>query len=221
MDTAPFMFVPLLQISLALGLLYLGLQSARYRGRLHDQIVESLNAEGARTLSISRGAYARFVIRGPIRLEAHKTVLMWIKVLPTDHLLQLEGNLAEVFLRIDKAAQPPRWYRWYAWNGDLYFTFAVSVLLPIVMFWYIALCGYPPWLPRWASWLLIALGQVNVGTHIFVGRKIITGTYHTEFSKALDTLLTRLENVSARQGMQRIDRNRLNEGNRPDDGDNQ
>ena len=164
-----YMLVPLLQISIALGILYIGLQAARYRNRIYEGIVSAILAqtEALDADELAAPEYKDRLSRDSKLSTAHHRVSMWLGELPIAYSEQLKATVADSFSDSTRKDGAPCVYRWFKSNADRFCVFLLSSFVPILLTWELAFptVGYTH-----AQMFRYALfGQAFVAVHVAVG----------------------------------------------------
>ena len=185
----------MLQINVALGILYIGLEVARYRKRLTAQLEEIkqtevdilvLDADGK--LSETRlKAYRNLLGRDSDFGTAHYYLCTWIGELPVRQDVDSGEPEAELFSQVERVPEPPRLYRWYRGDLDRWTTFVVTSLIPIGLTW--GLVMYTDDILKFHSWVYVFLiaGQSLVAAHVIAGWLMVRH-YTKKFSVAVKLL---------------------------------
>ena len=163
------MLVPLLQISIALGILYIGLQAARYRNRIYEGVVSAILAqmEALDADDLAAPEYKDRLAQDSKLSAAHHRVSMWLGELPKAYSEQLKATVADSFSDSTRKDRAPRVYRWFKFNADRFCVFLLSSFVPILLTWELAFpaAGYTH-----AQMFGYALfGQAFVAGHVAVG----------------------------------------------------
>ena len=185
----------MMQINIALGILYIGLGVSRYRNRLHEAIVASIHARVGTRDDSTASIYAQMLDDDDEFREKHDKVSLWIGELPDRYSNQLVGTSAGLFSTKTEGVQvPPKPYRWYKFNLDRWITFIIASVIPIGLTWYLAVCPSNP--PPGIIYPVLAIGQVLVAGHVLAGWWMVRH-YRDDFSEALKYVVVALEGISA------------------------
>ena len=191
MDVVPDLLIALLQVNIASGFFYVGLQAARYRNRLYDRIVDLFNSKFSIYRSSLPERYSRQLRTDGEFSQAHYKVAMWIIELPSEYDSRLRRRIKKPFTGAQNTGQLPKIYRWYKSNYDRWATFALCSVVPILLIWYLALRGEND-LSTSMTWVIIVtifLGHVCAMSHVLIGWRIVVDKYQQEFSDALEYLI--------------------------------
>ena len=186
----------MLQVNIALGILYIALRESRYRDKLFDIVVA-----GFRSQNVSERAAAmlsqRLAKDNDFSMGYHR-MAMWRGELSAHHLASVAKQpSANLFRSVTKPQTPPKVYRWYRSNNDKLACFFASVLLPIAMTWQVVLATEAN--STCSSWhyAALALGQVCVGGHVLIGRLMVWWEGR-QFTVTLRDFIVALEDEHAR-----------------------
>ena len=185
----------MLQINVALGILYIGLEVARYRKRLIAQLetikqneVDLLVLDADGNLSDSRlNAYSNLLGRDSNFGKAHYYLCTWVCELPVRQDMDSGELEADLFSQAERMPKPPRLYRWFKGDLDRWTTFVVTSLIPIGLTW--GLVIHPDYILKFQSSVYVALivGQACVVAHVVAGWLMVKH-YIKKFSEAVKLL---------------------------------
>ena len=163
------MLVPLLQISIALGILYIGLQSARYRSRIYEAVVRAISAQTAavNTKDLANAEYKDALSRDSKLASAHHRISMWIGELPREYAEKLDSDVAESFSDATSKDGPPLLYKWFKSDLDRWAVFIISSMIPILITWEMVLQVTPYTKADFFKWTLF--GHATVAAHVLIG----------------------------------------------------
>ena len=210
----------LLQVSTALGVLYLALPEARYRDKLFRQVVGAFKEQEVEDVGDEN---ADVDDRIPPSLHRqtrfsdlyHKAIMTWREELPEHHDEKLEGTSAWYFPR-EAGRKPeeaterlPAEYQVFKSDTDIKVVFWVAVIAPILAMWALAV---PEWLPAalplWVtpslhtiSYVLAVCGQLCVGYYVGKGRKMVD-VHAAHFQRALNDAVSMIEVEKAKSEIQ-------------------
>ena len=163
------MLVPLLQISIALGILYVGLQAARYRNRIYEGVVSAILAqtEALDADDLAALGYKDRLSQDSKLSTAHHRVSMWLGELPRAYSEQLKDTVADSFSDSRRKDGAPCVYRWFKSNADRFWVFLLSSIVPILLTWELA---FPfAGLAHSQMFNYALFGQGFVAAHVAVG----------------------------------------------------
>ena len=173
----------LLQINIALGILYIGLRGGRYREKLLRALAELI---GNREQQFREAPeYDRLAGIDDKFQKRHHAVARWVSELPADRMDDMDA----VTRRFATTKKPPLLYRWFRGHWDKRVCFTVLTILGIAMSWSVvylgddALCSPSSWI----MYGLIALGQVLIAFHVVVGSWMVSH-YSGQCERAFDYL---------------------------------
>ena len=222
MDSA---LLAMLQVNIALGILYVALKESRYRDKLFGEIVDAFLAkeldeedeedeEGQEEAVEDEWNCAEDdgdrqsndelldIIRDRIAddnkfADDFHRLAMWRGELPVGELERSRGTLADLMsVTIPKRA--PWDYRWFRCNGDKFVCFFSAVILPIPLLWALVL-PYPPVSENRVLYdAAVAFGQVCIAGHVALGRCMVW-RHVRKFRRTLDALVLTGEGVRARR----------------------
>lgn len=167
----------MLQINVALGILYIGLEVARYRKRLTAQLEEIkktevdtlvLDADG-KLSNVRMNSYRDLLGRDKRFSDTHYYLCTWIGELPLSPDANLRNPDADLFSQVDRVPKPPWPYRWYKRDVDRWSTFIVTSLIPIGLTW--GLVMHTDYLLGQLCYvyIVLVLGQFWVAAHVIAG----------------------------------------------------
>ena len=111
---------------------------------------------------------------------------MWIGELPEKYSVDLKNTAVNLFSGVEQTQKLPWEYRWFKCDGDRWITFVVASLVPILITWGLAVSAKS--IDIVASYVVIAIGQICVLTHVLGGRRMVS-KHRKAFSDTLkDTL---------------------------------
>lgn len=201
----------MLSMSIAFGIAYINLPSARYRDRLHDKLIESIrtrtNADEG-PLQKAEGYNERLADDGAFS-EAHHRVRDWIGVLPKEYVVEHGDVIARLFDNPPSASvgesAVSKQYRYFAANKDRWYCIAFTIALPMALLWLIALvtviseflgttvCLDPVLTSKWT---MLAMLLTAIAGHACVGRNVHKGrAFVLEDANAFDDALGTLTNA--------------------------
>ena len=184
----------LLQISMALGILYLALPEARYRDKLYGHIAEAFKAQddlGGDHDEVS------LLLRRRAFNETYHRVMMWREELPNEYDDELKDTPARLFPR-EAGRNPetanedlPREYRTFKANTDVRWCFAIAEVLPILATWLLAGLEAGFSIPAYleipfdvpmsvevifhaGGYVTALTAQVSVGRFVWLGRRMVS-----------------------------------------------
>lgn len=153
----------LLQVSTALGVLYLALPEARYRDKLFRQIVEAFKDQEVEEVG-DEDAEIDDRIPPSVHRQTrfsdlyHRVIMTWREELPEHHDEELNGTSAWYFPREagrnpeEATERLPGEYQMFKSDTDIKVVFWLAVIVPILSMWALAT---PEWtsaaLPIWVS----------------------------------------------------------------------
>ena len=180
----------MLQVNIALGILYIALRESRYRDKLFEVI-----AAGFRSEEISDDTVSKLdeeVTKSTDVSADYYNLAMWRGELPTEQLTTLAQTSADLFTRVVKPSRPPWEYRWFRCNGDKWTCFLFSVLIPIVLMWAVV-CGEKTSFPFSQHYYdVVLVGQLSVGGHVLLGWWMVWRRGRA-FKKKLREFIARVE----------------------------
>ena len=196
----------MLQINIALGILYVALRESRYRDKLFDGIEnafrnENMREEGndddVRDDDVAVELRERMVRDSQVSTDYH-SLAMWYGELSEDRRNRIVGTSADL-IEITDPGKPPRVYRWYRWHGDKIACFLLTVLIPIGMLWTLIFgSGSKQEVATGYYWAL-GIGQMSIAGHVMVGR-VMVWTLGYKFRKTLRRFVTAVEKGRAQEG---------------------
>lgn len=181
----------MLQINVALGILYIGLQPARYRNRIYKNIVVECigNADTLRQLGGStkhKDGYNSKVAGDTNLSNCHHTVAMWVGELPEAYRKDLPSDMPTNINRHDSGTlEVPPWdYRWFKSNFDGNVIIFMCSIIPIIYLWLLLPLQDLCW---WiiSGYVLFFIGQCLIIFNIWFGNRIATN-YSEKFATALE-----------------------------------
>ena len=173
----------LLQINIALGILYIGLRGGRYRQKLLRLLAKLIDHRAQQFREAPE--YDRLAGVDDKFQKRHHAVARWVSELPADRMDDIDA----VTRRFATTKRPPLLYRWFRGNWDKRVCFTVLTILGIAMSWSVVylgddVLGSPALRIMYG---LIALGQVLVSFHVVVGSWMVSH-YSSQCERALDYL---------------------------------
>ncbi len=203
----------MLQVNIAIGILYWVLPPARYRERLFRNICESFKSRpgaSAETLMLIGD-----LLRNQEFGESYHKVSNWRRALPELYDQELENTSAGWFPRAVPPASNtserkirerlgawlrtlPLSYRWFRSNLDKYTIFVVATILPIIFLWHIAahpLQAVDTW---FGIYLSLAVGQVFAVVNVLSGLRMVR-VHSGSFDTALEHVVTTVEQAGAQR----------------------
>ena len=193
MNISLSLLVALLQVNIASGFFYVGLQTARYRSRLYAHIVDVFNSKFSEVIEeLWLKEYDRRRKADKQLSDLHFMAAKWLIELPHEFKSQLKHQqIRENFEGAQNTDKLPIIYRWYSSNGDRWATFIICSVIPIIFLWCLALFGI-----RYQNNLVIGsivfcnlLGHICVAAHVWIGWKIVVDKYQETFSETITTLI--------------------------------
>ena len=176
----------LLQINIALGILYIGLRGGRYRDKLLRSLAELIGNRAQQFREVPE--YDRLAGIDDKFQKRHHAVARWVSELPADRLADMDT----VTRRFATTKSPPLLYRWFRDNWDKRICFTVLTVLGIAMSWSVVSVVQlgedalrPPFLG--IMYGLIASGQVLIALHVVVGSWMVSH-YSGQCDRALNYL---------------------------------
>ena len=122
----------LLQVNVALGILYIGLEAARYRNKLHRNIVSAVSRQTPDSGQFDGDSYKAKVLDDEDLTDAYRYVSTWLAHLPSEYADQIKDTPVWVLMgNIENYKPAPRLYNWYRRNWDRRTTFAICTILSI------------------------------------------------------------------------------------------
>lgn len=162
-------YIALLQINVALGCLYNGLETGRYRAKLYDALVDVVNSQTSNYIEIVGELTSIFPHDSELS-ENHHAVRRWINELPDEYRRCITGIERWNFAGATEPKKLPRRYRWYFGRGrDKGLVWIVSVIAPLLFMW-LSLSGFPV---SWPGILAILIGQAIPVINIVIGHRMI------------------------------------------------
>ena len=140
----------LLQINIALGILYIGLRGGRYRDKLLRSLAELIGNRAQQFREAPE--YDRLAGIDDKFQKRHHAVARWVSELPADRLADMDT----VTRRFATTKSPPLLYRWFRDNWDKRICFTVLTVLGIAMSWSVVQLGEDAAKPRH-----VVLGEVK------------------------------------------------------------
>ena len=205
---SPDALLAMLQINIALGILYWALKDSRYRDALFDRIVARFREAKVpdEVKRISEAVFREIVLDNAKLQKLHHTVSLWREELPETHDRDIEDAMAaKRFPRPEQVTRPqsdkakglPRRYRWYKENWDKRTSIVIATFIPIVLGWFIiffdGLKAY--WILAYA---FLLFGQFWVAGNVVSGRHMVS-KLDQEFEQALTSVFVDVaEAVNAR-----------------------
>ena len=173
----------LLQINIALGILYIGLRGGRYRDKLLRSLAELIGNRAQQFREAPE--YDRLAGIDDKFQKRHHAVARWVSELPADRLADMDT----VTRRFATTKSPPLLYRWFRDNWDKRICFTVLTVLGIAMSWSVVQLGEDALRPPFLGIMygLIASGQVLIALHVVVGSWMVSH-YSGQCDRALNYL---------------------------------
>ena len=131
-----------LQVNVALGILYIGLKRFRLRNELYAKVVRTVNENNFGDISQSSDADSLFRTDREFS-EAYHKIVEWIRELPINYQNKLK-NINENLLQPEDAARTrtlPLRHRWILSGGDRIAVWLLTLLLSMAGVW-LAPFGY-------------------------------------------------------------------------------
>lgn len=178
----------ILQVNIALGILYWALQAARYRDKLFEplsrlvpDVAERDGNEEAKPLG--SGLFGVAAIKDDEFPKTYYRVAKWRRLMPEKYDGDLKGTNAGLFTR--EPGQPgtpsklwgtlknwrtrmPLSYRWFRSNLDKYTVFTLNTMVPIVLMWLVVRA--PDDQTYWGYFYAVILfEQVWVASNVLLG----------------------------------------------------
>lgn len=181
----------MLEISLVMGVLYIGLPPARYRKRLLDQVAGLIDQFDVK----SDDEYRKNLAEDEVLLDNHRLVAMWIgELLQSDSAASIKPNSwARKFTSAGFSKKLTKSYRWFRIHGDKTLVVLMSCMFPIFSMWFLAISDLNSCLEqsRQASWLLYSvagLGQLTPIAHVGIGYFFLQKSTYKKFRGAMEEI---------------------------------
>ena len=185
-EAALGILLALVQINVAVGMLYAGLPAARYRNKLKNNMLEELKHQSGafKDIDISWANYSNCLLSKDFQ-SSHNYLTVWIEeILKGQDLSQFDDvvvrfleNLTKPDGKGSKADNPSCSYWWFKNDWDRWvvvpMTFAPVTLLIVAPF--LPSCLQPP---AGLLFLTVSAGLVSVAIHLWLGSKMVKG--HTD-----------------------------------------
>ena len=157
----------MLEVSIAVGVLYVSLPAARYREKLFDAIVAGFRAENTIVSRRTKAALDRLrSTESPISNDFF-VLAMWCGELPPGRRNDVKGTAADFFADVTDPSRPPWSYLWFRANLDKTFSALFAVAVPIAMRWLSS--WYPEIVPQDCYNNALVFGQAFVGVQVLLG----------------------------------------------------
>ena len=203
----------MLQVNIALGILYWALREARYRRRLFNSIVGSFKSRPMKDWGpVGREALGELLIGDSEFAASFHRVSSWRRALPGSYDDELEDTAARMFPR----ASPPtdssemrrsswraleKWrgelpitYRWFRSDRDKHTVFAVTTIVPIILLWRIV--WHPEVESLWSyAYIFLGAGQAWVAFNVWLGRHMVK-VHGSEFHEELEHVVVEFEEAA-------------------------
>ena len=163
-------YIALLQINVALGCLYNGLETGRYRTKLYDALVDAVNSPAPSYIEMA-GELTSIFPNDSEHSENHHAVRRWIYELPDECRRRIAGIDRWNFDGTTEPEKLPRRYRWYfGKHRDKLVVWAFSIVAPLLLMWLSHLDFYVAW---WLGSSVILIGQAIPVINIINGHRMI------------------------------------------------
>lgn len=163
-------YIALLQINVALGCLYNGLETGRYRAKLYDALIDAVNSPTPSYVEIA-GELSTVFPNSSELSEDHHAVRRWIYELPDEYRGRIAGIDKWNFDGTTGPKKPLLRYRWYFGKHlDKVTVWGVSVVAPLSFMWLSHLGVDVAW---WLGSLFILIGQLTPIVNIISGHGMI------------------------------------------------
>ena len=203
----------MLQVNIAVGVLYWALPAARYRERLFQSISESFKNRPTETDKTS-GLVGELLRDQDFSVSYH-IVSNWRRALPERYDDGLEKTSAPLF---SKAAAPPgdsnsrpwrerlkSWlrvlplsYRWFRSDFDKYTVFALTSIVPIGLVWHLAFHPQMDTAGWFGIYVVLAVGQTFAVANVLSGVRMVN-VQAKRFDNALEYVVIAVEQAAAEQ----------------------
>ena len=180
----------LLEVSVALGILYATLPAARYRDKLYDEIAKCLGKFAER--GIDGASYHSLVRDDGVFGEHHRYVSMWVGELPADRFGDAKRALAPHMGKRNSGTLP--WaYRWFKCNGDRWVVVILSTALSAAALWSVAVGFLPASLVSPVCLVAAGIGHGVFVFHMWLGRRRVVRRNAVQLVAAVQYMTTSLE----------------------------
>ena len=187
----PDVFVALLQINVALGCLYNGLETARYRTKLYAALADIVGSLEPDYLAMIDHLDSNSIFTSNAKLaKSHHAIRRWIDELPNEYRMKIPQIEKWNFGDTSPEELPKRYSYYFGKNVDKVTVWISSVLVPLSLMWS-AFFGL-----RTASlWSLVVIGflavigQLLPVINIIVGRRMIS-TVTRDVKNKLDDIVS-------------------------------
>ena len=181
----------LLQVNVALGILYIGLEAARYRNKLHRNIVSAVGRQTPESEQFDANSFKAKILDDETLTSAYRYVSTWLVRLPSEYADQIKDTPVWALMRnIEPSKKAPKPYNWYRSNWDRRSTFAICTMLSIAntfaLLWLPLSCIKP------ATYFVIFLGLAWVSGNVALG-EWMSSSHSGKFDSNLESLIESLE----------------------------
>ena len=183
----PDVFVALLQINVALGCLYNGLETARYRTKLYAVLADAVSALKPNYPTMISYLDSNYIFTNNSKLaKDHHAVRRWIDELPDEYRIRIPQIEKWNFGDTSPEELPRKYRGYFGKNIDKVAVWVFSVLVPLSLMWSVLFDFYVTSL--W-SLVIVAIGQLLPAINVLFGRWMIR-TVSRDVKNMLDDIVS-------------------------------
>ena len=167
--------VQILQVNIALGILYVGLKEFRFREKLFSKIAETISDYDFVSLLREQNRLGILFSSSEKFSEHFHIILKWIRELPDDYRLKIKGietcSIPES--QPGKTTQASlRLHRWFLKNRDKYLAWYATIIPSLLTIWWAYFFGT---INQEIGLSVAVVGELVLVVHVILGRKMAQG----------------------------------------------